>query len=69
MDLVLTRHINPGKVFDLQVEVKHVAEGYKAMDQRRAINTLLRVSSLPSKLFLSVGRRRGRNVFGVDRPQ
>lgn len=43
MDLVLTRQINPGKVFDLQVELSDVAEGYKAMDERRAIKTLLRV--------------------------
>ncbi len=43
MDLVLTRQINPGKVFDLQVELGDVAEGYKAMDERRAIKALLRV--------------------------
>lgn len=43
MDLVLTRQINPGKVFDLQVELADVAEGYKAMDERRAIKALLRV--------------------------
>jgi threonine dehydrogenase-like Zn-dependent dehydrogenase len=43
MDLVLTRKINPGKVFDLHIPLKDVAEGYKAMDERRAIKTLLRV--------------------------
>ncbi|MCD7059401.1 zinc-dependent alcohol dehydrogenase family protein [Pelagibacterium xiamenense] len=43
MDLVLTRKINPGKVFDLQIPLEDVAEGYKAMDERRAIKTLLRV--------------------------
>ena len=43
MDLVLSRKINPGKVFDLEVPLKDVAEGYKAMDERRAIKTLLRV--------------------------
>jgi threonine dehydrogenase-like Zn-dependent dehydrogenase len=43
MDLVLTRKINPGKVFDLQIPISDVAEGYKAMDERRAIKTLLRV--------------------------
>ena len=43
MDLVLTRKINPGKVFDLIVPLADVAEGYKAMDERRAIKTLLRV--------------------------
>ncbi|MDE1992151.1 MAG: zinc-dependent alcohol dehydrogenase family protein [Rhizobiaceae bacterium] len=43
MDLVLDRTINPGKVFDLEVPLADVAEGYSAMDERRAIKTLLRV--------------------------
>lgn len=43
IDLVLTRKINPGKVFDLELPLSEVAEGYKAMDERRAIKTLLRV--------------------------
>ena len=43
LDLVLTRKINPGKVFDLMLPLADVAEGYRAMDQRRAIKTLLRV--------------------------
>jgi threonine dehydrogenase-like Zn-dependent dehydrogenase len=43
MELVLTRKINPGRVFDLVLPLSEVAEGYKAMDERRAIKTLLRV--------------------------
>lgn len=43
MDLVLERKINPGRVFDLTVPLADVAEGYRAMDERRAIKTLLRV--------------------------
>ena len=43
MDLVLSRKINPGKVFDLTLPIKDVAEGYRAMDERRAIKTLLRL--------------------------
>lgn len=43
MKLVLDRKINPGKVFDLQIPIADVAEGYRAMDERRAIKTLLRV--------------------------
>lgn len=43
MDLVLTRKINPGKVFDQELPLADVAEGYRAMDERRAIKTLLRV--------------------------
>lgn len=43
MQLVLTRQINPGRVFDLELPIADVAEGYKAMDERRAIKALLRV--------------------------
>jgi threonine dehydrogenase-like Zn-dependent dehydrogenase len=42
MDLVVDREINPGKVFDLELPLIDVAEGYKAMDERRAIKTMLR---------------------------
>jgi threonine dehydrogenase-like Zn-dependent dehydrogenase len=34
--------INPGKVFDLTLPLAEVAEGYRAMDERRAIKTMLR---------------------------
>jgi threonine dehydrogenase-like Zn-dependent dehydrogenase len=43
MDLILTRKINPGRVFDLELPLRDAAEGYRAMDERRAIKTLLRV--------------------------
>ncbi|MGY4625982.1 zinc-dependent alcohol dehydrogenase family protein [Bradyrhizobium sp. USDA 4486] len=43
MDRVLNGLIQPGKVFDLTLPIDQVAEGYKAMDQRRAIKTLLTV--------------------------
>ena len=43
MDLVSERKINPGKVFDLTLALADVAEGYRAMDERRAIKTMLRV--------------------------
>ena len=43
MDLVRQRKINPGKVFDLELPLADVAEGYRGMDERRAIKTLLRV--------------------------
>ncbi|MBL9217271.1 MAG: zinc-dependent alcohol dehydrogenase family protein [Opitutaceae bacterium] len=43
MDRVLQGAIQPGKVFDLVLPIAEVAEGYKAMDERRAIKTLLRV--------------------------
>lgn len=43
MDMVISRKIDPGKVFDLEIPLADVAEGYRAMDERRAIKTLLRV--------------------------
>jgi threonine dehydrogenase-like Zn-dependent dehydrogenase len=43
MDLVLQRKINPGKVFDLELPLADVAEGYRAMDERRAVKVLLRL--------------------------
>lgn len=42
MELVWSRKINPGKVFDLTLPLDQVAEGYRAMDERRAIKTFLR---------------------------
>jgi threonine dehydrogenase-like Zn-dependent dehydrogenase len=42
IELVLDRKIDPGKVFDLTLPLDQVAEGYRAMDERRAIKTLLR---------------------------
>ena len=42
MNRVLTGAIQPGKVFDLTLPIAEVAEGYKAMDERRAIKTMLR---------------------------
>jgi len=42
INLVWMGKINPGKVFDLTLPLDQVAEGYRAMDERRAIKTLLR---------------------------
>lgn len=42
IDLVFAGTINPGRVFDLVLPLDRVAEGYRAMDERRAIKTLLR---------------------------
>jgi threonine dehydrogenase-like Zn-dependent dehydrogenase len=41
IDLIWNRRINPGKVFDLTLPLEEAAEGYRAMDERRAIKTLL----------------------------
>jgi threonine dehydrogenase-like Zn-dependent dehydrogenase len=41
IDLIWDRQIDPGKVFDQTLPLDEVAEGYRAMDERRAIKTLL----------------------------
>jgi threonine dehydrogenase-like Zn-dependent dehydrogenase len=41
IDLIWTRAIDPGKVFDLELPLEQTAEGYKAMDERRATKVLL----------------------------
>jgi threonine dehydrogenase-like Zn-dependent dehydrogenase len=43
IDLVWRGEIEPGKVFDLALPLDEVAEGYRAMDERRAIKAFLRV--------------------------
>jgi threonine dehydrogenase-like Zn-dependent dehydrogenase len=42
IDLIWNRQIDPGKVFDLELPLDQAAEGYRAMDERRAIKVLLR---------------------------
>jgi threonine dehydrogenase-like Zn-dependent dehydrogenase len=42
IDLIWNRQIDPGQVFDLTLPLDQAAEGYRAMDERRAIKTLLR---------------------------
>ena len=42
IELIWNRTIDPGKVFDLTLPLDEAAEGYRAMDERRAIKTLLR---------------------------
>jgi threonine dehydrogenase-like Zn-dependent dehydrogenase len=39
--LIWSRKINPGKVFDITLALEQVVEGYRAMDERRAIKALL----------------------------
>jgi threonine dehydrogenase-like Zn-dependent dehydrogenase len=41
IDLIWNRKIDPGKVFDLELPLEQIAEGYKAMDERRATKVLL----------------------------
>lgn len=39
--MIWERRIDPGKVFDLTLPLEDAAEGYRAMDERRAIKVLL----------------------------
>ncbi|MEV4172508.1 zinc-dependent alcohol dehydrogenase family protein [Nonomuraea sp. NPDC049709] len=41
IELIWERKIDPGKVFDLTLPLDQAAEGYQAMDERRAIKVLL----------------------------
>jgi threonine dehydrogenase-like Zn-dependent dehydrogenase len=42
LGLIWNRRIDPGRVFDLELPLDRAAEGYQAMDERRAIKALLR---------------------------
>jgi len=43
MDDVLAGRINPGRVFDFETDLEHITDAYAAMDDRRAIKSLVRV--------------------------
>jgi threonine dehydrogenase-like Zn-dependent dehydrogenase len=43
---VLDGAINPGRVFDYETDLDHIADAYRAMDERRAIKSLVRVGAL-----------------------
>ena len=45
LDDVLDGRINPGRVFDFETDLDHIAEAYKAMDERRAIKSLIRIGA------------------------
>jgi threonine dehydrogenase-like Zn-dependent dehydrogenase len=46
LDDVLDGRIDPGRVFDFETGLDGVAEAYAAMDERRAIKSLLRVGAV-----------------------
>ncbi len=43
LDDVLDGTIAPGRVLDYETDLEHVADAYRAMDERRAIKSLVRV--------------------------
>jgi hypothetical protein len=38
--------INPGRVLDCETDLEGIADAYTAMDERRAVKSLVRVGSL-----------------------
>ena len=42
---VLSGRINPGRVFDFETDLEHIADAYAVMDERRAIKSLIRVDA------------------------
>ncbi|TVY98999.1 IMP dehydrogenase [Trebonia kvetii] len=46
LDDVLDGTINPGLVFDYETDLDHIADAYRAMDERRAIKSLVRVGGI-----------------------
>ncbi|WP_094722260.1 zinc-binding dehydrogenase [Bombiscardovia coagulans] len=46
LDAVLDGSINPGQVFTAEYDLDHIAQAYDAMDQRRTIKSLIRVSDI-----------------------
>jgi threonine dehydrogenase-like Zn-dependent dehydrogenase len=43
LDDVLDGAINPGRVFDYETDLDHIADAYRAMDERRAIKSMIRM--------------------------
>jgi threonine dehydrogenase-like Zn-dependent dehydrogenase len=46
LDDVLEGHIHPGRVFDFETDLDGIVEAYAAMDERRAIKSLVRVGTV-----------------------
>ena len=46
LDDVLSGVINPGRVFDYETSLDEIVDAYAAMDERRAIKSLVRVGSI-----------------------
>ena len=67
---VLAERIDPGRVIDYETDLDHVAEAYAAMDERRAIKSVVRVgtiSSCPSHQASDVQQPCAIDPRGLDR--
>ena len=45
-DDVPAGRIQPGRVFDFETDLDHISDAYAAMDERRAIKSMVRVGSI-----------------------
>ena len=43
---VLAKRINPGRVLDYETDLQGIGDAYAAMDERRAIKSLIRIGSI-----------------------
>ncbi|GLV54197.1 alcohol dehydrogenase [Dictyobacter sp. S3.2.2.5] len=46
LDAVLAGKIHPGRIFDFTTDLDHIADAYAAMDERRAIKSLVKVGTM-----------------------
>ena len=46
LEAVLAGAINPGRIFDFETDLEHVVDGYRAMDERRAVKAMVRVGNV-----------------------
>jgi len=46
LEAVLDGAINPGRIFDFETDLEHVVDGYRAMDERRAVKAMVRVGAV-----------------------
>jgi threonine dehydrogenase-like Zn-dependent dehydrogenase len=46
LDDVLAQRIDPGRVLDYETDLEGIADAYAAMDERRAIKSLVRVGTI-----------------------
>jgi alcohol dehydrogenase len=46
LDAVLAGKIHPGRVFDFTTDLDHIADAYAAMNERRAIKSLVKVGTI-----------------------
>ncbi len=65
IQLIWDREIDPGAVFDLTLPLEEAAEGYRAMDERRATKVLL---TMHEPLDHTPYGPRGRSHPGTGRP-